>query len=208
MAKSHQDVNWLPEPLDTRYRYFGFAKTKKGEDLCEEMNDLLEDLNEDGTMAKMEEIWYGDDESLKVLDDSGLTGENGTIHVGISARDEPYNHLKDNKYTGFNNDIVTRFAKRYGYAIEYTDTDPHGLLIGLKTGKFDMLATAISYTEEPAQAILFSDPAIRFNNMLAIRQKSAVEQEPGLIESLRESYDKTFVSEDRWKLIAEGIGTT
>lgn len=49
MAKNHQDVTWLPEPLDTRYRYFGFARTEKGEDLCEEMNELLEDLNEDGT---------------------------------------------------------------------------------------------------------------------------------------------------------------
>ena len=208
MAKSHQDVTWLPEALDTRYRYFGFAKTEKGEELCEQMNDLLEDLNEDGTMAAMEDIWYGDDETLKVIDESGLTGENGTLHVGISAMDEPFNYVRNNKYTGFNNDIVTRFAKRYGYRIEYTDTEPQGLLIGLKTGKFDMLATAISYSAERAEAILFSDPAIRFSNMLAVRQETAAGKNTGLLESIRDNYEKTFVREGRWKLIAEGIGTT
>lgn len=126
MARNGLNVTWLPESLDTRYRYFGFARTEKGEELCEQMNELLEGLKEDGTMAAMEDIWYGEDESLKVLDDSGLTGENGTIHVGVSAMDEPYNYVKENKLTGFNMDIVTRFAKKYGYDVEYTDTDPQG----------------------------------------------------------------------------------
>lgn len=208
MLRSGLNVAWFPEPLDVRYRYFGFPKTKKGEDLCGEMNDLLKDLKEDGTMAEMETIWYSEDESLKVLDDSGLTGENGTLHIGVSAMDEPYNYVKDNKLTGFNMDIVTRFAKRFGYAVEYFDTDPQGLLIGLTTGKFDMLATAISYTEERAQSVLFSDPVLEFNNMLAIRPEEAVKQDPTFAESLRESYEKTFIREGRWKLILEGIGTT
>lgn len=208
MRREHLNVTWLPDVLNTRYRYFGFAKTAKGEKLCAQMNEMLAELRADGTMTELEDIWYGDDETRKTLDDTDLTGENGILKVGVSAMDEPYNYVKNNQMTGFNIDIMTRFARRFGYEIEYTDTEPSSLLIGLKTGKFDMLATAISYTEERAQTILFSDPALQFDTVLAIRQEAAAVQQPGLKESITESFRKTFIREERWKLIAKGIATT
>ncbi|MBQ7613720.1 MAG: ABC transporter permease subunit [Butyrivibrio sp.] len=214
MARQHLDVIWLPEILNTRYRYFGFAKTSKGEKLCEQMDIMIAEFNADGTMRKLEDIWYGDDESLKVVDTSGLTGENGVIEVGVSSKDEPYNYIRNNEQTGFNIDIITRFAKRYGYKIEYTNTEPQGLLLGLTTGKFDMLATALSYSEERAQTILFSNPAMCYNSVLAVRAngvsdgKEGSEVRSGVFERFKESFEKNFIREERWKLIAKGIGTT
>lgn len=209
MAREHLNVVWLPEVLNTRYRYFGFAKTKKGEKLCAQMDEMLSEFKSDGTMQQLENIWYGEDDTIKVVDASGLTGENGILHVGVSATDEPYNYVRENQMTGFNIDIVTRFAQRYGYAIEYTDTEPSGLLLGLTTGKFDMLATAISYTEERAQTILFSDPALQFDTVLAVRQvDDAVVEGPTFFESVSESFKKTFILESRWQLILKGIGVT
>ena len=208
MAREHLNVTWFPEVLQTRYRYFGFPKTPQGEKLCAQMDEMLAEFRADGTLAAMEEIWYGDDEAEKVLDDSGLTGENGTLNVGVSATDEPYNYVRDNRLTGLNIDIMTRFARRFGYAVNYTDTDPQGLLIGLTTGKFDMLATSIAYTEERAQSILFSDPAFQINMMLAVRQENTAGEKPGLLESVRESLEKNLIREKRWELILKGIGTT
>ena len=215
LAKEHNDITWFPEVLRTGYRYLGFPKTAKGEKLCAQMDEMLLEYQDDGTMEEIESIWYGDDESLKFIDDSDLTGENGTLKVGICATDEPYNYYKGNKLTGFNVDLVTRFARRYGYALEYTDTNPPSLLTGLTTGKFDMLAFAISYSEERAQTMLFSEPVIRFENHLAVRKSDnpegaqgvAVEQ-AGLFERIAESFEKTFIREERWKLILEGIWNT
>lgn len=209
MQREHLNVTWLPDILNTRYRYFGFAKTAKGEKLCTQMDEMLAEFKADGTMTELENIWYGEDDTRKIVVDSDLTGENGTLKVGVSASDEPYNYVRNNQITGFNIDILTRFARRFGYAIEYTDTEPSSLLIGLTTGRFDMLATTISYTEERAQTILFSDPALQFDTVLAVRQEAAaVQQQPGLLESLAGSFKKTFIREERWKLIVKGIGTT
>ena len=216
LAKAHNNITWFPEVLRTGYRYLGFAKTAKGEKLRAQMDEMLLEYQEDGTMEALENIWYGDDESLKVIDDSGLTGENGTLQVGICATDEPYNYYKGNKLTGFNVDVVTRFARRYGYALEYTDTNnPSSLLIGLTTGKFDMLAFAISYSEERAQTMLFSEPVVRFENHLVVRMgdkpegaQQVVAERAGLFERIVESFEKTFIREKRWKLILEGIWNT
>lgn len=215
LTKAHNDITWFPQVLHTGYRYLGFAKTAKGEKLRAQMDEMLLEYQDDGTMEALENNWYGDDESLKNIDYSGLTGINGTLKVGISATDEPYNYYKGEKLTGFNVDLVTRFARRYGYALEYTDTNPPSLLIGMSTGKFDMLAFAISYTEERAQTMLFSRPVIRFENHLVIRksessdgaQQVAAEQ-AGLFERIVESFEKTFIREERWKLILAGIGNT
>lgn len=215
LAKENNNITWFPEVLRIGYRYLGFPKTAKGEKLRAQLDEMLLAYQEDGTMEQIEGIWYGDDESLKVVDDSGLTGENGTLMVGICATDEPYNYYSGQKLTGFNVDLVTRFARRYGYALEYTDTNPPSLLLGLTTGKYDMLAFAISYTEERAQTMLFSEPVVRFENHLAVRvsdnpegaQGGAVEQ-AGLFERIAESFEKTFIREERWKLILEGIWNT
>ena len=215
LAKENNNITWFPEVLRTGYRYMGFPKTAKGEKLRAQLDEMLLAYQADGTMEQIEGIWYGDDESLKVVDDSGLTGENGTLQVGICATDEPYNYYSGQKLTGFNVDLVNRFARRYGYALEYTDTNAPSLLIGLTTGKFDMLAFAFSYSEERAQTMLFSEPVIRFENHLAVRASDnpegargvAVEQ-AGLLERIAGSFEKTFIREERWKLILEGIWNT
>ncbi len=211
MQRQNPNVTWLPEILSTRHRYFGFSKTEKGEILRAQMDAMLEEFEADGTMARLEEIWYGDDEALKQVDSSGLTGENGTLHLGVNATDEPYNYMRDGEIVGFNIDIVMRFARRYGYNVTYTETEPQGLFMGLKAGKFDMLATAISYSDERAQSVYFSRPAMKFDVVLAVRAEDTgitEAQKSSFFESVKDSFQKTFIRESRWKMIAAGIGTT
>jgi len=219
MSKQNPDAVWLPEVLNTRYRYLAFAKTEKGERLCAQMNELLAEYRADGTMDQMEEIWYGDDDSAKDLETSQESGGGEILHVGVSATDEPYNYIKDNELTGFNIDLVTRFAKKYGYQIEYTDMAPEGLLPGLTTGRFDMLATALSYTEERAQIVLFSEPVMQFDSVLAVRKEdtnlsggstgaAGTDSSQNFWQKISGSFERNFIREQRWKLILSGIGTT
>lgn len=127
------------------------------------------------------------------------------------------------KSISFNIDLVTRFAKKYGYQIEYTDMAPEGLLPGLTTGRFDMLATALSYTEERAQIVLFSEPVIQFDSVLAVRKEdtevsaagigagtgaAGIDSSQNFLQKIYSSFERNFIREQRWKLILSGIGTT
>ena len=124
------------------------------------------------------------------------------------------------KSISFNIDLVTRFAKKYGYQIEYTDMAPEGLLAGLTTGRFDMLATALSYTEERAQIVLFSEPVIQFDSVLAVRKEdteasaatgsgaAGTGSSQNFWQKICGSFERNFIREQRWKLILSGIGTT
>ena len=46
-------------------------------------------------MEELENIWFGPDEELKVLDTSEFTGENGTLRVVTTTDDKPRSYLKD-----------------------------------------------------------------------------------------------------------------
>lgn len=211
MGRQGINVTWLPEVLNTRYRYFGFEMNAKGEKLRAQMNEMLSEFNSDGTLEQLENIWYGEDESLKVVDDSSLTGENGTLQIGVISTDEPYNYVSNNQITGLNIDLVTRFAKRYGYALDYTDCDCNSLLMGLQTGKYDMLASTLSYSEERAKTILFSEPVFKFDTVLAVRGNNAeADAEDGFkfFSKIASNFEKTFIRENRWELILMGICTT
>ncbi|MBQ1406595.1 MAG: ABC transporter permease subunit [Eubacterium sp.] len=223
LARQHDDITWLPELLSTRYRSFGFTKDQDGESLRDQFDEMLAELKEDGTLEELKEIWYGTDDSLKVIDTSGLTGENGTLNVGINTQDEPYIYVSntdDKSILGFNIDIVTRFARRYGYKLKYHNTSFSALLIGLSSGKFDMIASSVSYTPERGEMMIFSDSVYELDNVLAVRTEdidSVVStgtaddpeyEEKGVFERIIYSFEKNFIREKRWKLILSGIGVT
>ena len=62
---------------------------KRGEQIAADLNAYLAKARESGEIAAINDKWRGTDESLKVIDRSGLTGEKGTIHLAISAS-EPH----------------------------------------------------------------------------------------------------------------------
>ena len=75
MVRQGLSLTWYPDALASSNRYFGFAKTEKGEQLRLQMNELLAEFKADGTIAALVETWYGSDETRKVLDEAVLTGE-------------------------------------------------------------------------------------------------------------------------------------
>ena len=52
-----------------------------------------------------------------MIDESGLTGENGEITVAFLSDYPPFSYYLNNKLTGYVVDLTVRFARRYGYSI-------------------------------------------------------------------------------------------
>lgn len=209
------NINFIKERLKTNNYSFAFRKNdEKEKALCDELNAFLKENNENGTIPEMLEIWFGDDESKKVVDMSGLTGENGTIHLITTTTDEPFSYIKDGKNVGYDIDVTVRFCRARGYKLEIGDVDFQARIPALQSGMYDF-TTSMNVTPEREEEVMFSDPVSDGGVVVAVRAEdmpSEIEEDEvsddGFFDKIIVSFEKTFIRENRWQLILKGLGMT
>ena len=156
----------------TNNRYsFAFRKDDPQEKkLCDQFNTFLRKIKADGTYDEIDAIWFGSDESKKVVDMSGLTGENGTLHVVTTSTDEPFSYIKDGKHVGYDIDVAVRFCREYGYALEIGDVDFQARIPALASGQYEF-TTTLNVTPEREESLLFSEPVSEGGIVVAVRSE-------------------------------------
>lgn len=87
---------------------------------------------------------------------SGLV-EAGQLTIGSDIPFEPFEFEKDGKLTGFDVELVEEIAKRLDLKPEWVDTDFTTIFTQLAAGKFDMVASATTITEERKKQVPFTD---------------------------------------------------
>ena len=158
LALSYPEQSIMTKVMDDSYGFI-FPKDEAHKQLCGEMNAFLAKSKEDGTLKELDDIWFGNDESRQVIDRTGLTGENGTIQLVASTNaGEPFVYVRNGECVGYEIDILYRFCRANGYALEMVDTNFDGILASISSGKGDIGASCISITEERKESMRFSDP--------------------------------------------------
>ncbi len=203
------DLTYLDEHLTEPVRIGAiFRKDEKGERLRDQFNVFLQKSREDGTIEAIDKIWYGTDNSLKkVKEPKSLSAENGVLRLATDSGNPPVSYRGENQVIGLDIDIVTRFCEEYGYGLEIVDMSFPVIVNSVETGKCDFGAGGIGITRERAESVNFSDPMYEGNSVIAYLQEDSGGK-GGFFESLKESFEKTFIRENRWQLFLEGIGTT
>ena len=214
------EIDYIPERLTENVHCFAFRKNDpKSAALCQELNDFLARSWKNGTMQELDDIWFGADEDRKVVNMDDLTGVNGTVRVITTATDMPYSYIKDEQNVGYDIDLVVRFCRDRGYALELGEVDFSGRIPAIESGKYDF-TTDMNVTPERQEQVLFSDPtsyggivlAVRSEDLAAANISRDADKEPvarkSFWESIRESFIKTFVRENRYKLFISGVLTT
>lgn len=88
--------------------------------------------------------------------------QSGKITVGLMGTYPPYNFLNDkNEIDGFDADIAREVAKRLGVKAEFVPTEWSGMIAGLEKGKFDIVVSQMTITEERKKTMDFSEPYIK-----------------------------------------------
>ena len=213
------DIDYIHDRITETRNSFAFRKNDpKSAALCSELNAFLARSHEDGTIQELEDIWFGDDETRKTLDMSGLSGENGTLKVVTTSTDAPYSYIKDGNHVGYDIDLVVRFCRDRGYALEIGEVDFGGRIPALQSGKYDF-TTDMNVTPEREEEVLFSDATSMGGIVLAVKSTDlqaavkkgtdpAVSSDKPFLDSIRDSFQKTFLRENRYSLFLSGIETT
>jgi polar amino acid transport system substrate-binding protein len=100
------------------------------------------------------------------------------------------------------------FAKEYGYKLEMSYATFDAILPGVTTGKYNIGTGAFTITEERAQSVNFSDSHLTVDVVMVVKAETDSADQLGFWDALKEDFHKTFIRENRWKLILQGIGVT
>ncbi len=85
--------------------------------------------------------------------------------VGIAANYPPFDFIKDTKITGFDVDLLEEIARREKFKLEWINMSFDGLIPALKSGKIDMIASAMSSTPQRLNSMDFSKTYFNTKNL-------------------------------------------
>ncbi|HEC1878355.1 TPA: basic amino acid ABC transporter substrate-binding protein [Campylobacter jejuni] len=104
---------------------------------------------------------------LNACNDSKNKEANASVElkVGTAPNYKPFNYKENSKLTGFDTDLVEEIAKKNGIKVVWVETNFDGLIPALKAGKIDMIASAMSATDERRQSVDFTKPYYMSKNL-------------------------------------------
>jgi polar amino acid transport system substrate-binding protein len=172
-VKQNSEIVIFPEAVDAD-RY-GFA-VAKGSELGVKGNEALQKLKENGTIEELENIWFSDDDSKKVLPaltyKKDFDGSSGIIKYACDATTVPMSYMdSDGKPIGFDLDIISRIAYELNMKIEFTPMDFSKLLPSLASEKFDMAGGSMSITKERLKSVDFIGPYCEGGIVLVVKKE-------------------------------------
>ncbi|NEA33750.1 ABC transporter substrate-binding protein [Streptomyces sp. SID13031] len=97
-----------------------------------------------------------DDKSDASGPDLGLI-QSGTLRIGTLTDAPPNVYLKDGKFTGFDNDLITAVAAKLNLKPEFVGTDFSALLSQVNGGQYDLGSSSITITEARKKTVAFSN---------------------------------------------------
>ncbi|MER7419181.1 ABC transporter substrate-binding protein [Micromonospora peucetia] len=81
----------------------------------------------------------------------------GVLRTGTLTDAPPNVYLKDGKFTGFDNDLLTAVAAKVGLKVEFVGTDFSALLSQVNNRKFDIGSSSITITEARKKTVDFGN---------------------------------------------------
>lgn len=211
----NEDIAILKDIIETTYFAFAFAKSDKGKAICDELSAYILNIKENGKLQELNDKWFQMDESKRQVEDYTLfPADKGTLKVAVDAANSPFNYLKNDRYVGYEVNILVDFCKEKGYALDIDGMDFDALIPGIVSERYDIASGSIGISEERKESVNFSEPNYD-SKMIMVCEKEDLYGDSGLInenksiiKSLKDSLEKNFIREHRWKMIFNGLWIT
>ena len=200
-----EGVRLLPEPVTPSPMGYLFARTPKGKQLADQMDGFIQKCRQDGTLERLTEKWIDGSEEGRLFEKPALSGKNGKLIAGSNAINMPFVYLKNEKVTGFEVELFALFCAEYGYDFEVKLTSFESVLVGVETGEYDVGINAVEIIKERAESFRLSEPTYTDEAMVIVKD---YEGPTSYISSLKSRLVRTLITEDRWKMLVKGMGTT
>ena len=205
MAEEKKEVTIIDESVyEAEYAFIFRKNDERSAELKAQFDEYIIKLREDGTLAELSRIWLEDTKitSHPPAFDIPSEGENGTLIMATATTQVPYVFMYDNHPTGHDLKLACMFCEEYGYGLKLMDSSFAGVITAVSSGKADFGGANITVTPERGESVDFSETYATGALIPMVANKG--EYADGFIENLK----KTFIVENRWKLILSGLSVT
>ncbi len=203
----------LEGPLD--HVAFMSARTDFSREVLLELDSYILTAKNSGLFEELYDKWFNAKDTYpQVIDGSQLTDERGIIRYAAQSNMEPISFMLEGRLTGLEIDLLGRFCQEYGYGLTVTESNIAGMLAGVTSGKFDLAGGGLAITDERRQSVDFSESYHSYSQWIITRALLDANGDSGdnagvsFWGKVSDSFQKTFIRESRWKLIAGGVGIT
>ena len=132
-------------------------------------------------------------------------GKNGTLRVASGDAVPPLTYAgKDGELTGMEIALLLEMAKELDVHLEFTGMELSALLTSLETGKADIGNSGLGITKDRLEKMDF----VKYRTgSYVLVTRSASERAVGgtFIDSIKESFERTFITDGRYKMIFLGL---
>ncbi len=183
----------------------------------EDFTRIIDKFYEDGTIDALKEKWFsGDDEKMVIdwksynLNDRG----NGVLRYRYENTTAPMGYIGNNgEAAGYEVELVLLIADELNMGVEIAPSDFSSLINFISSDMADVASGCVSITAEREEVIDFPHTSHYVGgSVLVCKQESiaggAEIKDEGFFAGLAQSFEKTFIRENRWKLIVNGLVTT
>lgn len=204
-VNENEGIGIMPDPvtLDEYGLFF-----QKGNPLVDDFNKVITAMEEDGTLDALKEKWTGADDSVKTMPEQDWDKPNGTLKMATAAMQEPLTYVEGDSVKGYEIEVALLVCKELGYGLQIQTMDFAGVLAAVPSGKVDFGGGATSITDERKQTMDFTVPDYHGAIVIVAREAGRRQKVADFMNTLATSFRKTFIEEDRWKLILAGLGVT
>lgn len=176
-------------------------------DAEDKINTFLTEMSENGVLEDMRRRWLVEhDYTMPEIAEAGEP--NYTITVGTTGLVEPYSFYEGTELTGYDLELMRRFASWCNAELVVAKYDWDGITPACVSGKVDYIMSNLFETPEKREVMSFSIPYTYVETVMAVVDEGEHVEEAGFFTRLADSFEKTFIREDRWKLIWNGLMVT
>ncbi|MBR0119766.1 MAG: ATP-binding cassette domain-containing protein [Eubacterium sp.] len=185
---------------------FGLA-FKKGSDTYTTWQKAFDTIDPADLDAAWEK-WTSADESIKILPEQDWPGSNGEVNVAACDTLPPMSYVgNDGELLGFDVEVILMIAEKLDVHVNFTGMEFSPIMTEVQTGKSDIGCGSILVTDERRELVDFIEHYPGYF-CLVVRSTGNAEESGGFFSELGDSFERTFIRDGRWKMVASGLGLT
>lgn len=176
-------------------------------DAKDRIDSFLKEMSENGTLDDMRRRWLVEHD-YTMPEIAEAADPEYTVTIGTTGLVEPYSFYEGTSLTGYDLELMRRFALWCNAELTVEVYDWDGITPACISGKVDYIMSNLFETPEKREVMEFSVPYTYVETVMVVADSGDVSRRESIWEKAAGSFERTFLRENRWQLIVNGLLVT